>query len=96
MRGQPFITFEQHPNGFTHDGFISDDNQVAGTYLHGLFDTPDAVNQLVRWLEPETKLTPIDLNQHREQQLNRLADVVEKHMDIEQIINIYDTFSKEK
>jgi len=93
---QPFITFEQHPNGFTHDGFISDDNQVAGTYLHGLFDTPDAVNQLVRWLEPETKLTPIDLNQHREQQLNRLADVVEKHMDIEQIINIYDTFSKEK
>jgi len=41
-------------------------------------------------------LTPIDLNQHREQQLNRLADVVEKHMDIEQIINIYDTFSKEK
>jgi len=32
------------------DGAISEDNQVIGTYLHGLFDLPSACNALLKWV----------------------------------------------
>ncbi|MDN4032128.1 hypothetical protein, partial [Chryseobacterium gambrini] len=32
---KPFLHFTQHPHNFAQDGFISADNCIAGTYLHG-------------------------------------------------------------
>ena len=92
---KPFLSFNEHPSGFKVDGFISDDNQVAGTYLHGLFDTPEGVSELITWLAPNSQIKPIDINLNREQQLNRLASVVADNLDIEQIINIYENFNLE-
>ena len=92
---KPFLSFNEHPSGFKVDGFISDDNQVAGTYLHGLFDTPEGVSELITWLAPNSQIKPIDINLNREQQLNRLASVVAENLDIEQIINIYENFNLE-
>ena len=84
-----------HPSGFKVDGFISNDNQIAGTYLHGLFDTPEGVSELITWLAPNSQINPIDINLNREQQLSRLANVVAENLDIEQIINIYENFNLE-
>ncbi|MFP3425323.1 cobyric acid synthase [Pseudoalteromonas sp. SIMBA_162] len=85
----PLITFSQHPNGFKTDGFISDDNAIAGTYLHGLFDEPNATMEILKWVKPDLNIDPISIDRHREQQLARLATMCETHLDIAQITSIY-------
>ena len=61
------------------DGVCSDDGQIIGTYLHGLFDHPDATNSLLNWAGLSTDKT-VDINLIREQQLDRLADAIQEHM----------------
>ena len=85
----PLIAFNDHPNGFKTDGFISDDNAIAGTYLHGLFDEPNATMEILKWVKPDLNIDPISIDTHREQQLARLATMCETHLDIAQITSIY-------
>ncbi|MFZ6817369.1 cobyric acid synthase [Undibacterium sp. Ji22W] len=55
------------------EGSRSPDDQILGTYLHGLFDHPEACQALLRWagLQSDVK---VDLNALREQSINRVAD----------------------
>jgi adenosylcobyric acid synthase len=55
------------------EGARSNDDQILGTYLHGLFDTPAACGALLRWAGLQTGTT-VDLAQLREQSLDRIAD----------------------
>jgi adenosylcobyric acid synthase len=59
--------------GTRPEGAVSADNQILGTYLHGLFDTPSASSALLRWAGLQTGTT-VDLAQLREQSLDRIAD----------------------
>jgi adenosylcobyric acid synthase len=71
------------------DGFVSDDNQIAGTYLHGIFDQDDATQLLLNWLDQKHNVQQtINLDEHREIQLNRLADTCQNDLDIAAIDNI--------
>jgi adenosylcobyric acid synthase len=71
------------------DGCISDDNQIAGSYLHGIFDEGDATQLLVNWLDSNNDIQQtINLDEHREHQLERLADVCQKHLKISVIEDI--------
>ena len=83
---RPFMYFSDHPQGFLKDGFVSDDNQVVGTYLHGLFDEPKAAEAILHWAS-NGKLTETNfsLDEHREKQLEWLADECEAHLDINKI-----------
>ncbi|HJV85518.1 MAG TPA: cobyric acid synthase [Noviherbaspirillum sp.] len=55
------------------DGARSADDQVMGTYLHGLFDLPQTMAALLRWAGL-AELAPVDLAQLREQSIDRIAD----------------------
>jgi len=66
--------------GSRSDGVINQDNNVLGTYLHGLFDQPESCNALLNWAGLKQHNAP-DLNALREQQLNRLADTLERNLD---------------
>lgn len=68
-----------------HDGALSDDNQIAGTYLHGLFETQSACDELLAWAGLEQVETP-DYHQLREAGIDRLANAAEAHLDIGKII----------
>jgi len=71
------------------DGCVSNDNQIAGTYLHGIFDKGEATQLLVDWLDRNNDIQKtINLNEHREHQLERLADVCQKHLKISVIEEI--------
>ena len=61
-----------------NDGAYSEDNQVMGIYLHGIFDQPEAANQILKWAGLDSKAV-VDLDEIREQQLNRLAQCIEEH-----------------
>ncbi|HIE40393.1 MAG TPA: 5,6-dimethylbenzimidazole synthase, partial [Thiomicrorhabdus sp.] len=80
---QAAIQFE---NGAT-DGAISDDNQLLVSYVHGLFDQPDALTQLLNWAG-FTPNTPFDIHAVREQQLERLADSLERNLKMDLIFNL--------
>ncbi|RBP76555.1 adenosylcobyric acid synthase (glutamine-hydrolysing) [Shewanella putrefaciens] len=66
------------------DGLQSDDGQILGTYLHGLFDSSDACQLILRWAGLNDAKA-IDINQIREQQLDRLADVLAEHLDMQKL-----------
>ncbi|MDP3815788.1 cobyric acid synthase [Pseudomonas sp.] len=62
------------------DGAISADGQVLGTYLHGLFETSEACGALLRWAGLREVQT-VDYHALRERDIERLADLVEQHLD---------------
>ena len=55
------------------DGAISLDNQIAGSYLHGLFDLPAACNALLHWAGYQQQQA-VDFNAMREAGIDRIAD----------------------
>lgn len=62
------------------DGAVSADGQILGTYLHGLFDSADACAALLCWAGLHDA-QPGDYGVLREATLERLADMVEQHLD---------------
>ena len=66
------------------DGAMSEDGQVIGTYLHGLFESKPACDALLRWADlsrPET----IDYHARREADIDRLADMLEQYLDMKSL-----------
>jgi adenosylcobyric acid synthase len=60
---------------------MSADGQIAGTYLHGLFDLDSSLLALLKWAgkaEPAT----IDFKKICEDNIDRLADAIEEHLDL--------------
>ncbi|UXZ95054.1 cobyric acid synthase [Pseudomonas phytophila] len=62
------------------DGAQSADGQIFGTYLHGLFETPEACSSLLRWAGLQD-VQQVDYHALRERDIERLADLVENHLD---------------
>lgn len=76
------LTFED-----STDGIVSGDEQIIGTYLHGLLDTPDACAAILSWAGLTTNEQAPNLNQVREQQIERLADALEEHMNLDDLMH---------
>ncbi|MFF7109948.1 cobyric acid synthase [Pseudomonas sichuanensis] len=62
------------------DGAISADGQILATYLHGLFEGSQSCAALLRWAGL-ADVQPIDYEALRERDIERLADLVEQHLD---------------
>ncbi|WP_263263907.1 cobyric acid synthase [Pseudomonas sp. RIT-PI-S] len=62
------------------DGAISEDGQVMGTYVHGLFESPAACAALLRWAGLQAA-DPFDYHALRERDIERLADSVAAHLN---------------
>ena len=62
------------------DGAQSEDGQIFGTYLHGLFESPAACSALLRWAGLQD-VQSVDYHALRERDIERLADLVQNHLD---------------
>jgi adenosylcobyric acid synthase len=74
------------------DGAMSDDNQVLGTYVHGLFEQTAACDVLLNWAGLAQVSSP-DYYATREADIERLADMIENNMDtvaLRQLLNLSD------
>jgi len=63
------------------DGALSDDGRILGTYLHGLFDAPAALAALLAWAGAG-EIETVDLAARRQADLDRLADTIERELDL--------------
>ncbi len=97
---QPLVGYEIHRGVSTvreqapiqladgrHEGALSGDGQVLGTYLHGLFDAPSALAELLDWAGLESA-RPIDIAALRAASIERLADSVEAHLDTRRLAEL--------
>lgn len=71
-----------------HDGAISNENNVMGTYLHGLFDDPQACQALLEWAGLARQSEQPDYQQLQEADIDRLAATLEQHLDIPKLLAI--------
>ncbi|TAN83647.1 MAG: cobyric acid synthase [Gallionella sp.] len=78
--------FAQLDDGRT-DGAISDDGQIIATYLHGVFESPQALSALLDWAGLQVS-QPFDYHALREHNIERLADTLEAHLDMRSILQL--------
>ncbi|MFK7862629.1 MAG: cobyric acid synthase [Pseudohongiellaceae bacterium] len=79
----PLVRF----NDGSVDGAISADGQIIGTYLHGLLDNPSSGRALLAWAGIND-VDSVEVDEVREQQLERLADMLEEELDFENLFNL--------
>ncbi|MCK0162497.1 cobyric acid synthase [Marinobacter sp. S6332] len=70
------------------EGAVSADGLVAGTYIHGIFDQSEACDVLLQWAGLHTSGAAVDYQQHRLEQLDRLADQVEQCLDTDWLCDL--------
>ena len=72
------------------DGAVSQDGQLFGTYLHGVFETASACNALLGWAGLE-RAGAIDYPALREGEIDRLADTLEDCLDLDRLFALLGT-----
>ncbi len=70
----------------TEDGCIS--ANCIGTYIHGILDNKSFVDYLLKPYQNEKQQQTFDYFSFKEQQFNKLADHVRKHVDMELIYQL--------
>ncbi|MDH5219126.1 MAG: cobyric acid synthase [Gammaproteobacteria bacterium] len=69
------------------DGAFSRDGQILGTYIHGLFDSAPACQSLLKWAGLNSSES-FDYMARRETDIQRLADSIEQHIDMREILRL--------
>lgn len=74
------------------DALSNEDGTVLGSYLHGIFDTAGFAEAMIRRLMAEKGMEygewSFDLEAHKEQEYDRLADLVRRSFDMKKIYEI--------
>ena len=73
------------------DGAVGNSGWVLGTYIHGLFDSPDVVERIIGNVAKRHGLpTPNLPHYSMESEFDRLADVVRANLDMDLIYSLVD------
>jgi adenosylcobyric acid synthase len=69
------------------DGYYLND-KCFGTYIHGILDNSEVVDFLLRPYAGKLSETPFDYKAYKEEQYNKLACHVRKHVDVQKVYEI--------
>lgn len=84
-------------NVHLQDGAISSDGLVFGSYIHGIFDNIEFTRNFLNIMRKEKGLedqtsTVMSFDEFKEQEYERLADVIRKHVDVDKLYEIMRDF----
>ncbi len=91
---RPFAQIIRRNNEVTEvfDGALSSDGLVWGSYIHGLFDSDTFRSSIIESLRQAKGLSPsntrISFSAQRNEAFNKLADLLNENLDIEEILRI--------
>lgn len=75
---------------FSGEGAVSEDGMVIGTYLHGLFENPSAVEALLAYLYEKKGLDfTIDATERERDVYEDLAALFERHVKLDPILALF-------
>lgn len=85
------ISFE----GKAIDDVVINKDNVYGTYIHGFFDEGDIAVSIVKYLAKQNGVEAsfardVNYKAYKEQEYDRLADILREHMDMSEIYKIID------
>jgi adenosylcobyric acid synthase len=66
------------------EGLLSEDEKIAGCYVHGLFDEPKALQLFMHWLGFDVSTAP-SIEVLEEQAIERVSQACKEHLDMEKI-----------
>jgi adenosylcobyric acid synthase len=69
------------------DGAVSTDGQIMGSYLHGIFEQPQACQYLLKWAGL-SKVKAVDHHQKRQNAINLIADTLEQTISVKKLMKI--------
>lgn len=75
-------------------GVCNQEKSIAGTYLHGIFDSEDFISSFVNGLKRNIEITTSEdeliekVNQYKEKEYDRLAKIFEENIDINKVQDI--------
>ena len=72
-----------------NDGAVSFDQQIMGTYFHGLFEESHACDAFLTWAGLDNPKSA-DYKLLQENEIDRLAECIEKNMDIDDLLALLD------
>ena len=84
---RPFATLAGRNSGDMHDGAISIDGTVIGTYIHGIFNDDDFLHAFLNTLHSDA-ISAGKYEQCVEDTLDDLACHMEEHIDIDALLDI--------
>ncbi|MBN4074621.1 MAG: cobyric acid synthase CobQ [Alkaliphilus sp.] len=73
------------------EGYISEDEKTYGTYIHGVFDSPSYRQFFLNSIRRKKGISEkesVDYETIREENLDKLADIVRENVDIDKIYKI--------
>ena len=70
------------------DGRVSADGLVFGTYMHGMFQNPSAVNALLSYLYAQKKVRFVPINTGKKDPYDELAEIFEAYVDMDAILSL--------
>ncbi|KHJ59649.1 cobyric acid synthase, partial [Burkholderia glumae] len=76
------------PQGTRPDGARSADGQILATYVHGVFERPDACAALLEWAGLDAA-EAVDWAALREASIERLADTLGVHLDLDRTFGAF-------
>lgn len=91
--GKKAIPFIKDTDGIVI-GVCNEDATVAGTYLHGIFDSEDFINSFVRGLKTKNDVFISEekllkrVNEYKEKEYDRIAKIFEENIDMDKISEI--------
>ncbi len=77
------------------DGCVTSTGHIVGTYIHGILDNDEFRRFMLNALRKKKGLSPVGQSfsyfDHKDAAYNRLANIVEKHLDMKVIMDILET-----
>lgn len=82
--GRPFVKISSRNTVKTDDfdGCVSDDNKVAGTYIHGFFDSPLVLKKWLEFSGLKIDMSKFNPSDGKDKDYKLLKEHFEKHIDI--------------